>query len=110
MADVKEIYDNMSEEERQRVAWVLGYRPAVNREVTIVKEGSEELAKRYDILHDKRKTWQCNRCGCIWKCEYKDNLFGKSHELNGDPDILCQSCGCSDTEEVKPKTMREREE
>ena len=60
--------------------------------IEIIKHGSQKKIAEYDAIHDRRKLYRCDRCGCEWKCEYKDNEFGSSHEYNGDPDILCQYC------------------
>ena len=69
--------------------------------VELVKELDPEKVEKGDKLHDKRKVYRCERCGAEWKCEYKDNTFGKSHEYNGDPDILCQCCGFPTVKEAK---------
>ena len=68
--------------------------------VEILKNGSEKKIAEWERKHDRRKTWRCERCGCEWKCEWKDNKFGNSHEYNGDPDILCPECGSNDTVEL----------
>lgn len=65
----------------------------------IIKNGSEEMAAVWDRLHDPRRVYKCDRCGCEWKCEYMENCFGPSHEYNGDPAILCPQCGCDKTRE-----------
>lgn len=67
--------------------------------IEIIKNGSQEKIDAWEKAHDKRKTWQCNRCGCEWKCEWKDNKFGSIQDYNGDPDILCPECGSNDTKE-----------
>ena len=68
--------------------------------IEIIKKGSQEKIDAWEKAHDKRKTWRCNRCGCEWKCERKDNKFGSIQDYNGDPDILCPECGSNDTEEL----------
>lgn len=67
--------------------------------IEIIKKGSQEKIDAWEKAHDKRKTWRCNRCGCEWKCEWKDNKFGSIQDYNGDPDILCPECNGNDTEE-----------
>lgn len=68
--------------------------------IEILKKGSQAKIAEWEHKHDKRKTWRCNRCGCEWKCEWKDNKFGSIQDYNGDPDILCPDpeCGSNDTE------------
>lgn len=70
--------------------------------IEILKEGSKEKIAEWERKHDKRKTYRCKRCGCEWKCEWKDNKFGSVHDYNGDPDILCPDpeCNSNDTEEL----------
>lgn len=65
----------------------------MNSKVELLKELDPKKVEAWDKAHDTRKVYRCERCGAEWKCEYKDNKFGKSHEQNGDPDILCQCCG-----------------
>lgn len=72
----------------------------MNSKVELLKELDPEKVEAWDKLHDKRKVYRCERCGAEWKCEYKDNIFGKAHECNGDPDILCQCCGFPTVKEV----------
>lgn len=78
--------------------------------VEILKKGDPEKIRVWDLLHDKRKTYRCNRCGCEWRCEWKDNKFGDRQEFNGDPDILCQNpeCGSNAVEEVVVEYLPER--
>lgn len=78
----------------------------MNPGVELLKEMDPKKVEAWDRLHDKRKVFRCERCGAEWKCEYGANTFGKSHEPNGDPDILCQCCGFPTVKEV---VMRERE-
>lgn len=72
----------------------------MNSKVELLKELDPKKVEAWDKLHDERKVYRCERCGAEWKCEYKDNIFGKSHEYNGDPDILCQCCGFLTVKEV----------
>ena len=78
----------------------------MNPGVELLKEMDPKKVEAWDRLHDKRKVFRCERCGAEWKCEYGANTFGKSHEPNGDPDILCQCCGFPTAKEV---VMRESE-
>lgn len=68
--------------------------------IEILKNGSLEKIAEWERKHDRRKTWRCERCGCEWKCEWKDNHFGSIQDYNGDPDILCPECGSNDTGEL----------
>ena len=68
--------------------------------IEIVQHGNREDIEAWERAHDKRESYICNRCHCIWKCEWKDNKFGSSHDYNGDPDILCPECGSNDTSKV----------
>jgi hypothetical protein len=68
--------------------------------IEIIKESDPMKATAWDRIHDKRKLYRCERCGCEWRCEYSENKFGSSHEFNGDPDILCQRCGHPTVKEV----------
>lgn len=77
--------------------------------VELLKESDPKKAEAWDRLHDKRKHYRCERCGAEWKCEYGENKFGKSHEMNGDPDILCQCCGYPTAKEVVLRKMPEKE-
>lgn len=61
--------------------------------IEILKEPDPKKVEARDRLHDKRNLYHCKRCGAEWKCEYHENKFGSKHEINGDPDILCQCCG-----------------
>lgn len=81
----------------------------MNPEVEILKQMDPKKVVTWDRIHDKRKTYRCERCGAEWKCEYGANTFGISHELNGDPDILCQCCGFPTVKEVVMREMPERE-
>lgn len=74
--------------------------------IEIIKESDPKKAEAWDRLHDKRKHYRCERCGCEWRCEYSENKFGSKHEINGDPDILCQRCGYPT---VKKVVLRETE-
>lgn len=68
--------------------------------VEILKKGDPKKIEAWERLHDKRKLYRCERCGAEWKCEYGENKFGSKHEMNGDPDILCQCCGFPTVKEV----------
>lgn len=68
--------------------------------IEILKEIDPKKVEAWDRLHDKRKLYRCERCGAEWKCEYHENKFGSKHEINGDPDILCQCCGYPTVKEV----------
>lgn len=68
--------------------------------VEILKALDEDKVIAWDKLHDKRKVYRCERCGAEWKCEYVENTFGSSHEMNCDPDILCYCCGFPTVKEV----------
>lgn len=68
--------------------------------VELLKEMDPDKVIAWDKLHDKRKLYRCERCCAEWKCEYGENILGKSHEMNGDPDILCQCCGFPTVKEV----------
>ena len=73
--------------------------------IEILKNGDPDKIKAWDALHDPRKVYRCNRCGCEWKCEWHENKFGSFQDYNSDPDILCQQCGSNQVKEVK---FRER--
>lgn len=60
--------------------------------VKILKKSDPKKVEAWDRIHNKRRLYRCERCGAEWKCEHHENKFGKSHEMNGDPDILCQCC------------------
>lgn len=75
--------------------------------IEILKESDPKKAEAWDRIHDKRKLYRCERCGAEWKCEYHENILGKSHEMNGDPDILCQCCGFPTVKEVTLREMPE---
>lgn len=77
--------------------------------IEIIKKGDPKKIESWERIHDKRKTYRCERCGCEWKCEWQDNKFGSIQDYNGDPDILCQECGKPTVKEVKTRTMSERE-
>lgn len=77
--------------------------------VKILKKSDPKKAEVWDRTHDKRKLYRCERCGAEWKCEYGENKFGTSHEINGDPDILCQCCSCPTVKEVVLREMSEKE-
>lgn len=77
----------------------------MNPGVELLKEMDPKKVEAWDRLHDKRKVFRCDRCGAEWKCEYGANTFGRSHEPNGDPDIICQCCGFPTVKEV---VMRKR--
>ena len=68
--------------------------------IEILKEPDPKKVEAWDRLHDKRNLYRCERCGAEWKCEYHENKFGSKHEINGDPDILCQCCGFPTVKEV----------
>lgn len=68
--------------------------------IEFLKESDPKKAEAWDRIHDKRKLYRCERCGAEWKCEYHENKFGSKHEINGDPDILCQCCGFPTVKEV----------
>jgi len=68
--------------------------------IELIKELDHNKVEAWDRIHDKRRLYRCERCGAEWKCEYHENKFGKSHEMNGDPDILCQCCGFPTVKEV----------
>lgn len=68
--------------------------------IDLLKESDPMKATAWDRVHDKRKLYRCERCGAEWKCEYHENKFGSKHEINGDPDILCQCCGFQTVKEV----------
>lgn len=74
--------------------------------IEILKESNPKKVEAWDRIHDKRKLYRCERCGAEWKCEYHENKFGSTHEINGDPDILCQCCGRPTVKEV---VLRETE-
>lgn len=74
--------------------------------IEILKELDPMKVIAWDRIHDMRKLYRCERCGAEWKCEPGENKFGKSHEYNGDPDILCQCCGFPT---VKKIVLREME-
>ena len=67
----------------------------------IINPGSKEQMEDYDRLHDKRKTYHCNRCGCTWKCLPHQNKFS-GYGMNEDPYILCANpeCRSDDVKEV----------
>lgn len=71
----------------------------MQEKIKIIKHGTAEAMQKYDEEHDTRKNYYCKRCGCEWKCEYFDNIFGSSNEYNGDPAILCPECNCNDIED-----------
>lgn len=77
--------------------------------VELLKEMDPDKVIAWDKLHDKRKVYRCERCGAEWKCEYGENKFGKSHEMNGDPDILCHCCGFPTVKEVKMRDKGDNE-
>ena len=68
--------------------------------IELLKESDPKKVEAWDRIHDKRKLYRCERCGAEWKCEYHENKFGSKHEINGDPDILCQCCGFPTAKEV----------
>jgi DNA-directed RNA polymerase subunit RPC12/RpoP len=68
--------------------------------IEFLKESDPKKVEAWDRIHDKRKLYQCERCGAEWKCEYHENKFESKHEYNGDPDILCQCCGFPTAKEV----------
>ena len=68
--------------------------------IEILKEPDPKKVEAWDRIHDKRNLYRCERCGAEWKCEYHENKFGSKHEINGDPDILCQCCGFPTVKEV----------
>lgn len=74
--------------------------------IEFLKESDPKKAEAWDRIHDKRKLYRCERCGAEWKCEYGENKFRSKHEINGDPDILCQCCGRPTVKEV---VLRETE-
>ena len=76
--------------------------------IEIIKELDPKKVEAWDRLHDKRKLYRCERCGAEWKCEYSENKFGSKHEINGDPDILCQCCGFPTVKKVTLRKMPER--
>ena len=73
----------------------------MQEKIEIIKHGTAEAMQQYDDARDTRKNYCCKRCGCEWKCEYFDNIFGAANEYNGDPAILCPECNCNDTEEIR---------
>lgn len=75
--------------------------------IEILKELDPKKVEAWDRIHDKRKLYRCERCGAEWKCEYRENKFGTSNEINGDPNILCQCCGFPTAKEVVLKGMPE---
>lgn len=68
--------------------------------IEFLKESDPIKVEAWDRIRDKRKLYRCERCGAEWKCEYHENKFGSKHEINGDPDILCQCCGFPTVKEV----------
>lgn len=68
--------------------------------IELLKESDPKKVEAWDRLHDKRKHYRCERCGAEWKCEHHENKFGSKHEINGDPDILCQCCGHPTVKEI----------
>lgn len=72
----------------------------MNPEVEMLKKMDPKKVELWDMIHDRRKVFRCNRCGAEWKCPYDANTFGTAHEYNGDPDILCQCCGFPTVKEM----------
>lgn len=60
--------------------------------IEILKRPDPEAIERWNRLHDKKNTYQCQRCGAEWRCEYKDNKFGSLIYVSRE-NILCQFCG-----------------
>lgn len=77
--------------------------------VEILKKGDPKKIEAWERLHDKRKTYGCNRCGCEWRCLWADNKFSSIQDYNGDPDILCPECWSNDTKEVVMRKIPEKE-
>lgn len=73
--------------------------------IELLKKLDPKKVEAWDRIHDKRKLYRCERCGAEWKCEYHENKFGSKHEINGDPDILCQCCGFPTVKEVVLREM-----
>lgn len=73
--------------------------------IEFLKESDPKKAEAWDRIHDKRRLYRCERCGAEWKCEYHENKFGSKHEINGDPDILCQCCGFPTVKKVVLREM-----
>lgn len=73
--------------------------------IELIKESDPMKVDAWYRIHDKRKLYRCERCGAEWKCEYRENKFGSKHEINGDPDILCQCCGFPTVKEVVLREM-----
>lgn len=74
--------------------------------IELLKKLDPKKVEDWDRIHDKRRLYRCERCGAEWKCEYNENKFGKSHEMNGDPDILCQCCGFPTVKEIDGDVAR----
>lgn len=102
----EDIYKSMSPEEKKIVEYMLignkvfaekGYEASME----IINPGSKAQMEAYDRLHDKRKTYHCNRCGCTWKCLPHQNKFS-GYGMNEDPYILCANpeCRSDDVKEV----------
>ena len=73
----------------------------MKEKIEIIKHGTAEAIQEYDAKNDTRKNYRCKRCGCEWKCEYSDNIFGAAKEDTHIPAILCPDCNCNDTEEFQ---------
>ena len=61
----------------------------MKEKIEIIKHGTAEAIQKYDEAHDTRKNYRCKRCGCVWKCEYSDNIFGAAKGDDHVPAILC---------------------
>lgn len=98
----KDIYKSMSPAEKKVVEYLLlNVEKGCEANMEIINPGSKDQMEAYDRLHDKRKTYHCNRCGCTWKCLPHQNKFS-SHGMNEDPHVLCANpeCRSDDVKEV----------